>query len=151
MSPNCKQSALILSLFCLLSCGGGSGTSSPSPVAATTVAAPPPPTDAVITLSGVYECLTSFCDYANFIFEAKNSGGVRANLNYIRASNQQGSAVWELGSDHIVNASGTNVVPAGSSMFFVITSGQLTFYYSVGYRDANGNKGEAHWFPELPR
>ena len=123
-------------------CGSNSSstpTSTPPPAATTPPAPPPAPADAVITLTGIFECLNRFCDNAAFDLILRNTGGVGANLNFIRVENRNGQPILELGADHFINTFGNNRrLEAGETMEFVLTS-QLGFVVIVGYGDDNGN------------
>lgn len=117
-------------------------TSTPTP----TTPPPAPPADAVITLTGSYSCLDPWCDYAHFDLTLKNTGGVGANLNFIRVENKNGQPILELGADHFINAFGNNRLEAGETLDFVLTA-QLGYVVIVGYRDDNGNIGQAEYYP----
>lgn len=135
----------------IMACGDSTTTPTPtptsSPTSGTTPTPPPaPPADAVLTLTGSYECLDQWCDYAFFTLTLRNTGGVGANLNFIRVENKNGQPILELGADHFINAFGSNRLEAGDTLDFVLTS-QLGYVVIVGYGDDNGNKGQAEYFP----
>lgn len=137
-----------------LACGDGDSPSAPTttttPPPTSTPPPPAPPADAIITLTGSYECLDPFCDFALFQLRLENSGGVGANLNFIRVENRNEQPILELGADHFINTFGNNRLEAGEVLDFVLTA-QLGFVVIVGYGDDNGNVGQAKYFPDLPR
>jgi len=148
-----------LCLFALLlfaSCKDGGSTSpsqapSSSPDPAPTPAAPQARTNAELQLGGSWACTDSFCDTAQFDLVLKNTGGVGANLNFIRIENRSGQPILELGADHFVNAFGNNRIEAGQTLEFVL-NGPLGFMLVIGSRDDNGVKIETRWpIPDLPR
>lgn len=125
-------------------------TTTPTTTATTTPPVPTTPANAEISLTGTFECVDPFCDFAAFDLTLRNTGGVGANLNFIRIENRDMVPILELGADHFINAFGNNRLEAGATMDFVL-NGQLGFVVIVGYRDDNGNRGEARYFPDLPR
>jgi len=138
---------LVVIVMTMMACGGdSSSTTTPTPTPTPT----PPPTNAVITLTGSFECTDSFCDGAIYDLTLRNTGGVGANLNFVRVENRNRQAILELGASHFKNFLGGNRLEAGARLDFLLT-GQLGFVVLVGYRDDNGNRGEAEYFPDLPR
>jgi hypothetical protein len=139
-------------LTSIMGCGGDSPstptpTATPTPtVTATPAPTPAPPADAVVTLTGSYRCLDPFCDFAAFNLTLRNTGGVGANLNFIRVENQNGQPILELGADHFINTFGDNRLEADQTLDFVLTA-QLGYVVIVGYGDDNGNTGQAKYFP----
>ena len=114
-----RRSALFLLIGVLAGCGdeGDSTPTSPAPAPTTTRQptprpAPAPRRPADISLAGEYECTTKFCDSAVFSLSLTNTGGVGANLNFIRGENRNFEPIWEYGADHFVNAFGNNRLEA---------------------------------------
>jgi hypothetical protein len=132
-----------------LACGD-EGPATPTPPPTTTVppvsTPPAPPADAVVTLTGSHECLDPWCDFAAFRLTLRNTGGVGANLNYIRVENLSGRPILELGASHFINTFGNNRLEAGQTLDFVLTA-QLGYVVIVNYRDDNGKTGDAKYFP----
>jgi len=145
---------VVIVVMTMMACGGDSPSSTtspdPTPTPTTATTPPPAPTNAVITLTGSFECTDSFCDDATFDLTLRNTGGVGANLNFVRIENRNRQAILELGADHFNNAFGNNRLEAGATLDFVLT-GPLGFVVIVGYRDDNRNSGEVEYFPDLPR
>ena len=79
------------------------------------------------------------------------SGGVGANLNFIRIENRNGQPVLELGADHFINAFGNNRIEAGETLDFVLNA-QLGYVLVIGYKGDTSARAEARWLiPDLPR
>ena len=150
-----RRAALFLLVGVLAGCGddGGNTPTSPAPAPTTTrqprpVPAPRRPAD--ISLTGEYECTTSFCDYAVFSLSLTNTGGVGANLNFIRGENRNFEPIWEFGADHFVNALGHNRLAAGGGIDLGFRA-QLGFYIAIGYTDDLRNRGVARFYTDPPR
>ena len=131
-----KMIRLIL-VLCLsfLSCNSNPSAPTPAPIPT-----PPQRQPAVLVLTGSYTviCLDPTCDFAEYDLSLTNSGGVGANLNYIRGENANYSPIWEFGSEHIIRHFGNNRIEAGETKEAVFEA-HIGAYIAIGYKDDLGN------------
>ena len=140
-----KMFRIIVFLFVLSACGKDKAASPTAPAApppvATSTPAPTTRQPANIVFEGGYECTDRFCDIATYSLRVTNTGGVGANLNYLRGENRNATPIWEYGADQIIQYFGTNRLEVRETKEALVPA-QLGAFVVLGYTDDLRNNGE---------
>ena len=146
-----KRTAGLVLLAAVMAGCGDSPTTAPTPPPPPPTAAPPPPParPANIQLEGFYNCVTRFCDDADYELSLSNTGGRPANINYLRGENRNDQPIWEFGANVFIEVFGTNQLNPGETLTATFRR-QLGYYLTVGY-GADGQNWNVRFRTNPPR